>query len=305
MSRYNLQGLRGLFNNLRARLQPSIVDRRVSHRQHTNLNLYSKNCSSISGTLRPFKPPGKLKRAREESDTDCAPAAKHRRPQWPTSPAPSVERWVLGPPRPTSVPLALGGNKTSAAVSEHIDRPKSLPSFDRLPSALDRMSQRPQDSSGHGSTSSGHTSEPGTSSHLYRSVLYHNNVIMDYRGKRLPKELQDFRDTAILKQRGSPQLGDDTVFGIMDTAEELADSTEHPIVKLIRTPMFPFNYREGLREGGNTQWPTEALPNNPLYQYSLAAPKPDIHLGYATGQRSDWTVDETNVIEHRKIQPYA
>ena len=97
------------------------------HRRPARL---SSPTSSISGTVRPFKPPGKLKRAREESDTDCAPAAKHRRPQWPTSPAPSVERWVLRPPRPTSVPLALGGYKTSAAVSEHIDRPKSLPSFD-------------------------------------------------------------------------------------------------------------------------------------------------------------------------------
>ena len=128
---------------------------------------------------------------------------------------------------------------------------------------------------------------------------------MDYRGKLLPQELQDFRDTTLLKQRESPPLEDDKVFEVMDTTEELADSTESPTINLMKTPMFPFKYRGGLGEGGDTQWSTEALPNNPSYQYSLAIPKPDMHFGYATGQRSIWTAEETNVIEHRKLQPYA
>ena len=68
---------------------------------------------------------------------------------------------------------------------------------------------------------------------------FHNNVIMDYRGKRLPKELREFKDTTILKQRSSPQLDDNKVHEVMDTAEELADSTEYLTTKLMRTPMFP------------------------------------------------------------------
>ena len=95
----------------------------------------------------------------------------------------------------------------------------------------------------------------------------------------------------ILKRRVSPQLDDDRVLDVMNTAEELADRVGYPTTKLMRTPMFPFDYRRGLAEGGNTKWPREALPNNPLYSYSLTAPKPYMHFGYATGQRSDWAIN--------------
>lgn len=128
---------------------------------------------------------------------------------------------------------------------------------------------------------------------------------MDFRGKRLPEDLQKFRDTDILKQRSSPQLGDDSVLEVMDTAEEIAESTEAPTSKLMRTAMFPLKHSRGIGEGGNTLWSTDPLPNNPRYQYPLAAPKPDVHLGYSTGQRSQWSFEESNVIDHRVAQPYT
>ena len=69
--------------------------------------------------------------------------------------------------------------------------------------------------------------------------------------------------------------------------------------------MFPLKHSRGIGEGGNTLWSTDPLPNNPRYQYPLAGPKPDVHLGYSTGQRSQWSFEESNVIDHRVAQPYT
>ena len=238
------------------------------------------------------------KRDLGDRDSDCAPASKRPRLQSPAfSPAPSLRDWLSQVPRTESVPPTIGGSETNAAIAKNIDRPKSLP-------VLHFMSQQPHGNNGRGSAASGQTSKPGTSAPLYRSVLFNNNVVMDFRGKRLPEDLQKFRDTDILKQRSSLQLGDDTVLEVMDTAEEIAESTEAPTSKLIRTAMFPLKYGRGVGEGGNTLWSTDPLPSNPLYQYSLAAPKPDVHLGYSTGQRSQWSFEESNVIDHRVAQPY-
>ena len=67
----------------------------------------------------------------------------------------------------------------------------------------------------------------------------------------MPEELKSFASTQILKQRGSPQLEDEAVSKVIDAVEELADSTEGPTAKLIRTDMFPFE-RPGIAEGGNS-----------------------------------------------------
>ena len=127
---------------------------------------------------------------------------------------------------------------------------------------------------------------------------------MDFSGRQLPQELRDYADKHILKQRTSPQLGDEVVSKIIDTAEELADSSEGPINKLLRTPMFPID-QTGIAEGGNTPWNTIALPNDPEYEYNLAAPKPDSYLGYSRGQRSGWSTAQYNVISHLRARPYT
>ena len=245
------------------------------------------------------------KRAQEDSDTDCAPATKYHRTHLPASSPTSVDRWVLEVYRPTSVPLPLEGNETSAALSNHIDRPKSLPSLDQLPSSLDKVSKRPQESAGQNLVVSGLNLRPGTSSQSYREVLYHNGVDIDRGGRRLPQELQDFRDSVILKARTSPELTDDQRREVKDKAEHISDKSEFHTTQLMRTAMLPLDYGTGTAKGGNTQWPIVALPNNPLCLNALSAPKPDIHLGYAVGSGSNWTVEQASVMIHPNALPHA
>lgn len=80
-------------------------------------------------------------------------------------------------------------------------------------------------------------------------------------GRKIPEELTPLK-VRILQKRSSPQLDDEAVFAVMDAAEELAYNSEGPTNKILRTPMFPLGYG-GLVEGGNTQWNTVAMPNNP------------------------------------------
>ena len=65
---------------------------------------------------------------------------------------------------------------------------------------------------------------------------------MDCSGRQLPQELRDYVDEHILRQRTSPQLRDEVVSKIIDTADELADSSEGPTNKLLRTLMFPIDH---------------------------------------------------------------
>ncbi|KAK5215284.1 hypothetical protein LTR72_011654 [Exophiala xenobiotica] len=126
-----------------------------------------------------------------------------------------------------------------------------------------------------------------------------------YRERRkIPADLRDFASTNILKRRGSPQLADEAVSKVIDIAEELADSTEGPTAKLLRTDMFPLE-RPGVAEGGNSAWSMSALPNNPAYQYDVSAPKPDSYFGYPTNQRSGWSYAQSNVITHPMARPYS
>ncbi|KAL9591956.1 MAG: hypothetical protein Q9179_007199 [Wetmoreana sp. 5 TL-2023] len=104
--------------------------------------------------------------------------------------------------------------------------------------------------------------------------------------------------------RTSPQLEDEVVSQIIDTAEELAESLEGPTKKLLRTLIFPIEH-VGIAEGENTPWNTIALLNNPEYEYNLAAPKPDAYLGYSRGQQSCWSTSQYNVTSHLKARPYA
>ena len=232
----------------------------------------------------------------------CAPGSKHCRPQLPTDS--SVDAWlsiVFRPdPRPTSPPS---------------DRPSTCPATvdaskdKRTPPSLATIKQMPQQPIQYGDnvgscSGTSQSGRPGPSHPMYRGTLYNNYITLDYSGRQMPQELRTFASTQILKQRGSPQLGDEAVSKVIDTVEELADSTEGPSAKLIRTDMFPFE-RPGIAEGGNSQWSTVALPNNPEHQYDLSAPKPDTHFGYPTNQRSGWSNAQTNAITHPVARPYA
>ena len=93
-------------------------------------------------------------------------------------------------------------------------------------------------------------------------------------------------DTQILKARSIPPLPQKRVFKIVEQAADLADSAEAKVSSLIRTEFFPVD-RRGIAEGGGTMWSTDALPDEPIYNEPLAAPKPDYHYGYPSGQKSD------------------
>ena len=198
--------------------------------------------------------------------------------------------WPGDPPnnRPKSCP---------AILDNCISTPVSL-------ATIRQMSQK-QDGQNPGTGSAASQSgKPGTAHPLYRGLLYNNYISMDYSGRKMTKGLKEDADIQFLAQRKSPQLDDDSVSKIIDTAEELADSSEGPTSKLLRTPMFPIE-RHGIGEGGNAPWNTLALPNNHQYEYELSAPKPDLYLGYSTNQRSDWSYPQSNAIDHAMARPYT
>ncbi|KAI0097339.1 hypothetical protein GGR51DRAFT_541419 [Nemania sp. FL0031] len=238
-------------------------------------------------------------------------------------------RSVSAPPQPTQLRRQRGRPQKSpneSLVSAWLDTILSLyprpatPSLSRpssCPPTLDlargkhappslakikHMLQNGEDAGSNAGTS--HSGRHSTSHPLYRGTLYNNNIQIDYAGRRIPAELRKFVEANILKRRESPQLGDEAVTIVMDLAEELADSTEGPITKLMRTEMFPFD-RPGIAEAGNSPWSTVALPNNPEYQYAVMRPKPDAYFGYPINQRSRWPTSQYNVITHPVARPYA
>ena len=145
--------------------------------------------------------------------------------------------------------------------------------------------------------------KPTTSSPLYRETIFYNNISMDLSGRGMPQNLKDFIKTDILKER-SPTLDDAAVNEVIDTALEIAESTEGPTNTIIRSHMFPLKHA-GVAEGGNTLWNTIALPRNPDYEHELSAPKPDAYLGYSQGQKTNWSPHHANVINHPKAKPYT
>ena len=205
---------------------------------------------------------------------------------------------------------------TVSDTEDHLDYPESNrasscpPSIDprktqRLPlstAAIKQMAQTQSqrtDSVAQGSQSG----KPTTSSPLYRETIFYNNISMDLSGRRMPQTLKDFIKTDILKER-SPPLNDAAVDEVIDTALEIAESTEGPTNTIIRSHMFPLKHA-GVAEGGNTLWNTIALPRNPDYEHELSAPKPDAYLGYSQGQETNWPLHQANVINHPKARPYT
>ena len=172
--------------------------------------------------------------------------------------------------------------------------------------ALQNMSQQESqyDDSLVPRSNSSSTKAPGTSDAAYIDTLYGHGIVMDPSGRKIPEELRPLKEQ-ILQKRSSPQLDDQAIFAVMDAAEELAYDLEGPTNKvLLRTPMFPLRYG-GLIEGGNTQWNTVAMPNNPRCDNKLSAPKPDAYLAYPRGAKSPWTVEQNNVINHPRVRPYS
>ena len=232
----------------------------------------------------------------------CVSGSKHSCPPLPT--VSLVDTWLSTVFSPDTCPISPPNDRPSSCpatldVNKHRTTPLSL-------AAIQQMSQQ-QSQYGDNAGSSSITSQsgrPGTSHPMYRGTLYNNYITLDYSGRQMPEELRSFASTQILKQRESPQLEDEGVSKVIDAVEELADSTEGPTAKLIRTDMFPFEH-PGIGEGGNSPWNTVASPNNPKHHYDLSALKPDTHFGYPTNQRSAWSSTQTNVITHPVARPYA
>lgn len=227
---------------------------------------------------------------------------KRRRPE--VSPDSPVDTWISAVFSPDSCPIDPPSDRPSTCPAiVNVGRFKYTP---LSLAAVLQMSQQPPQHAESQAPGSGvsQNGRPGTSSPLYRDTICNHGITMDFSGRQLPQGLREFANEYILKQRASPQLKDEMVSQIIDTAEELADSSEGPINKLLRTAMFPIDHA-GIAEGGNTPWNTIALPNNPQYEYALATPKPDAYLGYSRGQRSSWSTSQYNVISHLRARPYT
>lgn len=232
----------------------------------------------------------------------CTRGSKYYRPQVPTDSP--VDAWISAvtvvslSPSPISPPIS---RPSSCPATVDVDKVK------RTPPSLETIKQMSQQPARYGenvgySLGPSQTTRPGTSHPEYRTTLCNNFITLDASGRQMPEELRTFVSTQILKQRESPQLGDEKVSEVIDTAQELADATEN--ADLINTGMFPF-HRPGIAKGGNSPWSTVALPNNPEYMYDLSAPKPDICFGYPTNLRSGWSYAQSNVIAHPMAHPYA
>jgi hypothetical protein len=140
---------------------------------------------------------------------------------------------------------------------------------------------------------------------IYRTILFNNHIYVDLTGKKMPAEVRTMINGKILKERTSQPLPEERAREISTMAEHFADTdtAEVSVSMLVRT-MLPLSLR-GISEGRVAQWPTEALPRNPMYEQALCAPKPDIHYGYATGQFSQWSTEENAISDNSFALPYT
>lgn len=170
---------------------------------------------------------------------------------------------------------------------------------------LQEMSQSQKQSFGAASIASGRSSRPPTSHADYRKILRNNGILIDHKGNKIPKELRDFLESHILKERPS-RLSAEAIAGVVETAIRIADGPEGNLFALADTAMLPIN-RPAVGRGSNTPWYSDGVPRCAIYPIPLAAPKPDIHLGYPTDDTSKWKIKENAVIDHpvarRMTQP--
>ena len=188
------------------------------------------------------------------------------------------------PPRPEiSEPDAVKGQRPLLEVLQEMSQ-----------------SQSQKQSFGAGSVTSGRNARSVTSHPDYRSILRNNGIYIDHTGAKIPQELREFLDSSILKQQSDP-LTPEAIAEAVNTATEIADSPESNIYDLNGTAMLPIK-RSDVGRGGNTPWYTDTLPKTDAYDTPLAQPKPDVHCGYLTGQRSTWTIEENAVIDHQRAK---
>lgn len=242
----------------------------------------------------------------EDSHSIHAPTAKHCLPLSSTSSR--VNDWLSKVPYPGSSPITRSISHPSSAPPHFsgLEAPEAIDTHTYQPKleANIQMSQLQRHSPGQGSVASVQSSRISTSRSFYRWVIFSNGIRMDRTGAKIPKELREFVNTKILSGRTSPPLPEASVREIVKMAVDIADGAESNVWDLINTPMFPVKRRE-IGRGGNTEWSSDALPNDPRYLRALCAPKPDLHYGYSTGRKSDWTVKEKSVTDHPVAFPYA
>jgi len=208
----------------------------------------------------------------------------------------SVEAWIATtsfPPK--SSPISLARPPTCPAsidVKKGQCHPITLNILSEMSSTDDPSSATTQ-SSRHRITDA-----------QYRSTLNNNGVYFDLSGRSFPKDIRCFIDSDIYRRRSSPPLTCDAIKNVFDVAEDIADNTEAAVKSLTQTAMFPLN-RPSVAAGGDSPWDTTALPRNPEAPFQILAPRPDIHLGYAVGQKGDWTAQQRFVLDHRVARPYT
>ncbi|KAK1093105.1 hypothetical protein LTR48_003005 [Friedmanniomyces endolithicus] len=246
--------------------------------------------------------PSRFSEKREFGDDNPAPNSPNKR---------RIEEWLSStrsrrkscPPRlELKVPDSDKGQPTLARKeTSGPDRGNGLRPLIELLQDMSQSQQQSQTQSfGAGSVASGRNARSVTSHPDYRSVLRNNCIHIDHTGKKIPPELREFLDSSIIKQRSEP-LTPEAIAEAVQTAIEIADSPESNIYDLNGTAMLPIK-RSDVGRGGNTPWYTDTLPKSDAYDTPLAQPKPDVHCGYLTGQRSTWTVEENAVIDHQQAK---
>ena len=194
------------------------------------------------------------------------------------------------PDRATSCPPRLQGNIKPPATSN--------PAVDQGPllEVLQRMSRAQWQGFGRGAAASSRYSRPATSNVDYRTTLWNNGIGFDLTGEKIPLELRNFLDSKIL-QRRSTNLSPEAITDAVQIAVDIAGQPESNVYDLIHTATLSIK-RSDVQRGGNTPWARDGLPRNVDWAYPLATAKPDVHCGYATGQRSTWTARENTIINH-------
>ena len=264
---------------------------------------------SVSNVLSPTPVRLPLKRAFvKDFDPELERAPKRR---WPSAPATDWLSNILPLLPPSPLPL----HRTESAPPK-VDYSK-IPSF--LFAAIDDLdnglkSLVPIDEmlgdQGDASSEQGSTLRPlsrlkiRTSDPKYRSVLDNNYIYVDRSGMEAPEAIKNMIQTQLYKRRKSPPLSQEVLFETVKHTDQWAGSTDNVVNRLLDTPMFPLD-RPGLALGGNSQWPSAGLPTNPEYSNHVALPKPDFHVGYSIGRRSEWSSREADVIDHQHALPYT
>ena len=237
--------------------------------------------------------PPRLSKKRAFEDADPAPnplPEKSRLEGW-------LEEVPESPPtRASSCPPQLENSNPLQTIG--VGEGQRL-SFD----VLQEMSQSQRPSLGAGSVGSCRSSRLTTSHPDYRTILHNNGVCIDHTGEKIPTELRSFLDAHILKERSS-ELSPEAIAAAAKTAVSMADDPEGNVYELADTVMLPIK-RSDVGRGSNTPWYSDSLPRNKVYWMPLAAPKPDIHIGYATGRKSNWKVEENTVVDHEAARGFV